>query len=224
MAGCVSFAGAKTLAWRDFILRTRPHWLLLIFGALVVLALFLFPVWWPLVVGQQPTILFPGVSPEEQTLLETLQAVDPTQAALMYISGTPTVVPEDAQEMPELERPVIISRGSFVTIDALHWARGRATLYRDAAGAHLLRFDENFEVRNGPALEVLLSMHADPRTPADVHQGAGAITLGRLVGSQGNQNYPVQDNVDLTLYNSVVLYSRELNEVFSAAALRPVVE
>ncbi|MBN1286994.1 MAG: DM13 domain-containing protein [Anaerolineae bacterium] len=204
-------------------MRTRPHWLLLSLGALIVLMLFLFPMWWPLVAGRQPVILFPGVSAEEQVMLETLQAIDPTQAALTYISGTPTAVPEELQAMPELERPVILSRGVFVTIDALHWARGVVTLFKDAGGAHLLRF-ENFEARNGPALEVLLSIHPEPRTPAEVHQGAGAITLGQLVGSLGDQNYPVQSNVDLTLYNSVVLYSREMNVVFSTASLRPVIQ
>ncbi len=203
-------------------MRTRPRWLLLGSGALLVLALFLFPMWWPMIVGDQPEIVFPGVSGPEHTMLETLQAIDPTRAALTYISGTPTFVPEEAQATPDISLPIMVSRGDFIEIDALHWAHGEAVLFRDAEdNTYILRFN-NFEVRNGPGLEVLLSMNPDPRTKSEVHQGAGAITLGTLIGSVGAQNYPVQNDVDLTLYHSVVLYSRDIDAVFSVASLVPV--
>jgi hypothetical protein len=201
-------------------LRTRPRWFLLGLGALIVLALFAFPTWWPLIARTQVQDPFPGVPAEEHALLETMQAVDPTQAAATYLAGTPTVVPEEEQALPEMEMPIIVARGEFMELDALHWARGSVTLFKQTDGSHILRF-EDFEARNGPELHVLLSVHPEPRTSAQVHQGAGAIELGALSGSVGAQSYAVPGNIDLSLYNSVVLYSRAFDAVFSVANLTP---
>ena len=200
-------------------MRTRPRWLLLIAGALVVLALYAFPAWWPLVSDAPPDVLFPGASEAERVLLETIQAIDPTQAVAIYVAGTPTIVPEEDQVTPEMEMPIIVARGEFTALDALHWARGEVTLYRSGREM-ILRF-ENFTARNGPNLYVLLSVHPEPRTAAEVNQGAGAIEVGPLQGSEGDQTYIVPETIDAGVYNSVVIFSRAFETVFSTATLTP---
>lgn len=193
--------------------------MLLSLGALIVAALFLFPYWWPLVAGRPALVSFPGVSDEERAALETVQAIDPTEAAAVYIAGTPTTVPEDMQAMPDMELPIILARGEFQELDALHWATGTVTLFR--SGSEVIIVFENFSARNGPDLYVLLSVHAEPRTSAEVHQGAGAVEVGPLVGSVGAQSYTVPESVDIALYNSVVIYSRAFDTIFSVAPLTP---
>jgi hypothetical protein len=64
-------------------------------------------------------------------------------------------VPEEEQEMPEMTDPVIISEGSFISIDAIHGAEGSATIYQLPDGTRLLRF-EDFRSTNGQDLRVLL--------------------------------------------------------------------
>ncbi len=194
-------------------MRTRPRWALLSLGALIVFALFTFPTWWPLVARGPTALSFLGAPDAERPLLETIQAVDPTQAAALYAAGTPTVVPEETQQMPEMELPVIVARGEFTELDALHRARGSVTLFR--SGAEVIMRFEDFEVRNGPDLRVLLSTHAE--LSADI--AVGAVEVGPLIGSQGDQNYIVPEDVDISLYKSVVLYSRAFDVVFSIASL-----
>ena len=121
--------------------------------------------------------------------------------------------------MPEMELPIILARGSFVELDAVHWARGTVTLFR--SGADIILRLEDFAVRNGPDLHVVLSVNPEPRTTEEVHGGAGAIEVGALIGSEGDQNYIVPENIDIDLYNSVVIYSRAFDTVFSVATLVP---
>ncbi len=196
---------------------TRPNWPMLTLGALIVLALFTFPIWRPILLPEDVFDPFPAVSGEEHAILLTME---PTQAAAIYRAGTPVPVPDEFSAMPEMVNPRRVLVGFFDAIDAVRWARGMATIYEDDTGYRLLRL-EGFEARNGPDLHVLLSMHPAPRTPDEVMTGMGAIDLGRLVGSVGNQNYEVPRDIDLSQYHSIVIYSAPLEMVFSSAELSP---
>jgi hypothetical protein len=193
-------------------LRIRLRWILLGSAGLVVVALFLFPAWWPLIVGRQPTILFPNVSGEEQVALETLQAVNPTHAAAMYVYGTPTMVPEETQARPEMERPIILATGSFNNTTPLYWSHGDVLIFQDGDNLYLRL--EDFSTRNGPDLHVLLALNAAPQSIA-----ADTVDLGPLIGSTGSQNYPIDQSFDLSLYTHVLLYSESLGTIFSVASL-----
>ena len=74
---------------------------------------------------------------------------------------------------------------------------------------------------NGPALHVYLSRHEDPDSPGEV-KDLGFVDLGDLKGNRGNQNYPIPSDVDIAGYNSVVIYCKPFNVVFSVASLRDV--
>ncbi len=132
--------------------------------------------------------------------------------------GDDTVVPEDEQAMPEdmPAEPIILSTGSFITIDPVHGAQGTATIYELPEGNRVLRF-ENFKSTNGPELHVILSKEVPTSTFASV--GEEMIDLGTLKGNIGNQNYDIPADIDLDDYNSIVIYCVPFKVVFSSAEL-----
>ena len=47
----------------------------------------------------------------------------------------------------------------------------------------------------------------------------GYLDLGKLKGNRGNQNYPIPADVDISIFNSVVIYCKPFAVVFSVATL-----
>ncbi|MFL5403248.1 MAG: DM13 domain-containing protein, partial [Gemmatimonadales bacterium] len=70
-----------------------------------------------------------------------------------------------------------------------HETRGSATVYRLADGSRVLRLTE-FATSNGPDVRVYLVAAADAPDNATVKR-AGFIELGKLKGTDGDQNYDV---------------------------------
>ena len=125
---------------------------------------------------------------------------------------------DDSGEAAEEEAPAVqVKTGEFKDADAFHQGSGQAIIYRGPDGSHLLRL-ENLDVTNGPRLHVYLSGHADPGSPDEVRV-QGYYDLGRLKGNRGNQNYPLPSDVDVSAYNSVVIYCQPFHVVFSVASL-----
>ena len=136
------------------------------------------------------------------------------------IMDAAAAAPDSAMEEDMPEGPVALSQGQFVDADAVHKGSGTATLYRLPDDRHVVRF-EDFRTTNGPALVVLLAKHASPTTAADVSDG-GYIGLGDLKGNVGNQNYVIPDGVDVSEYNSVVIWCELFDVLFSPAALSAI--
>jgi len=80
-----------------------------------------------------------------------------------------------------------------------------------------LRF-ENFQVTNGPDLYVYLAVHPEPRSRQDV--APGYVSLGKLKGNIGAQNYEIPAGTDLAKYRSVVIYCQPFHVVFATATLQ----
>lgn len=209
-------------------LLTRRN-LLIGFLILLVLVALTFPLWRPLIVNDVVNEPFPGAGAALMPTFEALEqpqqdaftgmaTEDPAMAATMVSAFTAPdqVVPEAEQAMPAMADPVILSLGSFGRIDAIHAAEGTATIYHLADGGRILRF-EDFRATNGPDLHVYLSRHEAPRNHADL--GADYVDLGQLKGNVGNQNYDIPADLDLTGYNSVVIYCVPFQVVFSTATL-----
>lgn len=201
---------------------------LIIFGVVSVIVVIAgsFPLWSPLFRNDVVDEAFPGLTAvqreavrnmpeaERDTLVEmskeNVQMAADTAAAMLE----PDTTMDDA--MPEMPaEPVVIAQGSFIAIDAVHKAEGSATIY-EVEGQRVLRF-EDFKVTNGPDLHVFLSKI----TPTTTFGGLGEamIELGKLKGNVGNQNYDIPANVDLSQYQSVVIYCVPFKVVFSSAAL-----
>ena len=105
---------------------------------------------------------------------------------------------------------VLIS-GSFVGADDFHSSSGEALLIRSDSGELFLRF-ENFEVRNGPDLYVYLARSTDI--------GDGFVNLGRLTGNIGDQNYQVSSDVEISEFNTVLIWCRAFVVLFGSAEMR----
>ncbi len=201
----------------------RTRWFFLMIGAFIVLLLFAFPVWWPLVNKAAVNQELPGLAdlpPEEQPVIEQIAAEDRALADALIAAGLadPTIVPEVDQAMPEMQGPEVYATGEFTEIDAVRWARGTVTVYQLADGSWVIRL-EDFEVRNGPQLHLFLSAHPAPRTTEELRQDNLAFDWGPLQGTVGSQNYRLPAEFDMGMVHSVVIFSLPYQEIFSSAEL-----
>jgi hypothetical protein len=200
-------------------------------GAIVVVATFSFPVWQSVLLSDRIDEAFPGLPPEIQANLAALPPGE--QAAFLAMVETdremglamieaalepPTVVPAEEQALPDMPASVVLTDGEFERLGVVHWAEGTATVYQLPDNRKLLRF-EDFQAANGPDLYVVLSAGENPRTREEVELGGLNLELGPLKGNIGSQNYEIPPEVDMSLYNSVVIYCRMFDVVFSIAAI-----
>lgn len=121
-----------------------------------------------------------------------------------------------SDDMPA-DTPVVVASGRFTDADAIHKGSGMATLYRLPNGNHVVRF-EDFRTTNGPALVVYLARHASPTSADDVTDN-GFLSLGKLKGNVGNQNYTLPPGTDVSEYGSVVIWCELFDVLFSPARL-----
>ncbi len=108
--------------------------------------------------------------------------------------------------------PVALATGAFYGID--HSASGTATIY-EQDGRHVLRFEEDTDIQNGPDLYVWVLADDD---------FGGAITvdyidLGKLKGSIGGQNYELPPEFDPAVHRAVLIWCLRFRVPFAAAPL-----
>jgi hypothetical protein len=115
----------------------------------------------------------------------------------------------------DADMPVALLQGSFRSVH--HEGAGTATVYRLDDGSRLLRLTD-FATENGPDLYVYLIASNDAPDNATVER-AGYISLGRLKGNQGDQNYVIPTEVDLSRYRAVSIWCRRFGVNFAVAAL-----
>lgn len=98
---------------------------------------------------------------------------------------------DDDQPAPPVPTgPVLLGAGQFVGL-AGHDGTGDAGIFENPDGSLTLRF-ENFDIENGPDLEVYLVPGADQTSLAE-----GTVHLGSLKGNIGDQNYELPPGTDL---------------------------
>jgi len=100
----------------------------------------------------------------------------------------------------------ILKTGSFEGL-AGHYADGTAKIIK-VGDLTYLRF-ENFEVTNGPDLRVYLTSEGDVKN---------GLHLEKLKGNKGDQNY-LLENIDLQMYDSVIIYCQPFGVYFGEAQL-----
>ena len=97
---------------------------------------------------------------------------------------------EETQSSEPAAGPVLLGAGQFVGL-AGHEGTGDAAIFQNPDGSLVLRF-ENFDIENGPDLEVYLVPGAD-----QVSLPEGSIHLGPLKGNIGDQNYELPPGTEL---------------------------
>ena len=100
--------------------------------------------------------------------------------------------------------------GSFVGVgDGVHDAQGNAYTIPLEDASNVLRL-ENFKSTNGPDLYVYLSTDKN---------ASDFVNLGVLKASNGNQNYEIPDDTDLSKYNKVLIWCKAFGVLFGSAEL-----
>ncbi|MBC8078156.1 MAG: DM13 domain-containing protein [Chloroflexales bacterium] len=141
-----------------------------------------------------------------------------TSAPTTIVEATSVPAVAEATSAPAITGPLALSAGTFISGSFPgDTASGRATIYRIDGGQQLLRL-EDFATTNGPDLFVVLSGSANP--DADGVKAGAFLQLAALKGNQGNQNYELPADIDLSQYKSVVVWCRAFNIVFGYATLQ----
>ncbi len=137
--------------------------------------------------------------------------------AFWYLASPLWIDVEVIETASAAQTAEIVAQGKFVDADRLHKGKGSATIYEGTTGERILRL-ANFEVTNGPDLKVWLVSHPDPTSAGDVTDSRW-ISLGRLKGNIGDQNYDIPAEVDLNKFGSVIIWCEQFSVLFSTAAL-----
>jgi hypothetical protein len=152
---------------------------------------------------------------QDETVDEALPGVTAPAAAP---SPEPSVTPSAAPPVSEDPGPQTLADGELVSHE--HATSGTVKLVRLADGSHVVRL-ENLDTSNGPDLRVWL-------TDAPVKEGPGGwhvfddgeyVSLGKLKGNKGSQNYAVPEGVDPSRYTSVSIWCDRFDVSFGAAEL-----
>ncbi|QNE22140.1 DM13 domain-containing protein [Kribbella qitaiheensis] len=151
----------------------------------------------------------PGAAPVSMT---SSSPAPPTISDGRDSAPSPTAGPPSAA--------VQLAVGRFITHE--HGTSGSAAIVRLPDGSRILRL-EQLATSDGPDLEVWLSDAEVVKGKAGWHvfDDGRYLSLGRLKGNQGNQNYPIPADVDLKNFSSVSIWCNRFNVSFGAAALTP---
>ena len=153
------------------------------------------------------------------------------------VGTEPVAVPEEApveeapvEEAPVEEAPVpeeapVAVPGEIVTLaqgtfgERSHPGEGTALVLNDGSEQRFLRFEDDFATDNGPDLFVYLTT-ADADSPADDFGVDGQfVSLGRLSGNVGSQNYEIPIGLDLSEFDTVVVWCDRFSVAFTTADL-----
>lgn len=136
---------------------------------------------------------------------------------LVYWIGHPLffdkIVSEDLNITAESEgvQPVLVLRGSFKGFDRIHTGSGNVSVIQ-VGDKYIIRFEENFDVANGPALVVGFGKDGEYKKGSDI---------ASLKGNIGSQNYELPPNFDLSQYNEVWIWCKAFGVGFAKAKLTP---
>ena len=101
----------------------------------------------------------------------------------------------------------------------VHKTAGRATIYQEADGKLLLRLTD-FKTSNGPDVHVILIAAKDAEDDANfLKSSTERVELGTLKGNEGDQNYEIPSDTDLSRFQTVSIYCERFNANFGAAPL-----
>ncbi|WP_327418631.1 DM13 domain-containing protein [Streptomyces sp. NBC_01233] len=146
---------------------------------------------------------------------ETVREALPSAASTQRPSGA-TPAAGAAPSAPA--GPQTLAQGVLISHE--HTTTGTAKLIRLPDGSRTLRL-ENLDTSNGPDLRVWL-------TDAPVKEGTAGwtvfddgkhVSLGKLKGNKGDQNYEIPADVNLADYSSVTIWCDRFDVSFGAAAL-----
>ncbi|MFC8275855.1 DM13 domain-containing protein [Streptomyces sp. NPDC057271] len=157
---------------------------------------------------------------QDETVDEALPTAVP--GATSSPGGTPapgSASPPGGSDTSAAAGPETVAQGDLISHE--HRTTGTAKLIRLADGSLTLRL-EDLNTSNGPDLRVWL-------TDAPVKEGVAGwrvfddgryVSLGKLKGNKGDQNYPLPPGTDPSAFTSVTIWCDRFDVSFGAAALK----
>ncbi|MFF7177335.1 DM13 domain-containing protein [Streptomyces sp. NPDC008121] len=145
----------------------------------------------------------------DETVREALPAVAATASGEPAAAGSPAPGPRT------------VAQGTLISHE--HATTGTAKIIRLGDGSHTLRI-EGLDTSSGPDLRVWL-------TDAPVRKGTAGwrvfddgkyVSLGKLKGNKGDQNYALPAGVQWSTYTSVSIWCDRFDVSFGAAELTRV--
>ncbi|MFF4233674.1 DM13 domain-containing protein [Streptomyces sp. NPDC001820] len=145
----------------------------------------------------------------DETIKDALPAATATQDAAEPAAGEPAAAASG---------PRTLASGELISHE--HRTSGSVKVLELADGTRTLRL-ENLDTSNGPDLRVWI-------TDAPVKEGTAGwrvfddgkfVSLGKLKGNKGDQNYALPADLDLKRYTSVSIWCDRFDVSFGAASL-----
>lgn len=124
--------------------------------------------------------------------------------------------PAATEDLRASEDSRLVARGTFIHAnpsDPIHYGGGGVSVYSDT-----VFLNDDFEVGPGPKYHVYLVPRASVRSSADVPDTM-FVDLGQLRAFKGSQNYAVPAGIDLSRYQSVVIWCEHFSVLISPADL-----
>jgi Electron transfer DM13 len=116
---------------------------------------------------------------------------------------------------PLVENMAAQPSGKFQSVE--HPTSGNARLITNAKQRHFLVLDNSFKTDPGPDLYVVLHRSNQPQT----YNSKDYVILERLQKVSGQQQYAIPSTINLSEYQSVVIWCRQFNVTFGYAPLTP---
>jgi hypothetical protein len=157
-----------------------------------------------LAIGLVAFVLF-WFQPQKLIIDDKVHEPAPTAAPLATSAATSSSAPA---------APVELARGDFVSRD--HGTTGTARVLELPGESRVLRI-EGLDTSNGPDVYVYLT--ANRASGEEQAFDDEYVSLGRLKGNVGDQNYEVPPGTDLDHFGTVVLWCDRFNSAFGAADL-----
>lgn len=160
-----------------------------------------------IIIGAVAVVAIIGWAAFRPEKLFTSSRVDEALPAAINVaqSGATTVV----------AAPTALLAGTFHS--NAHETKGRAAVYRQAYGSHILRLAD-FSTSDGPDVHVYLVAANDVQQD-DVMKQAAHVDLGSLKATQGNQNYTIPANIDVAKYRAATIWCKRFSVNFGTAPL-----
>lgn len=135
----------------------------------------------------------------------------PAEAAQMSGQGPAAT---SAQGQSAGTESKVLASGNFRSLE--HRTAGKALILELANGERILRF-QNLNTSNGPDLHVYLS-EIPPSNDWHAY-GVRFVSLGKLKGNLGSQNYTLPGDLDLSRFKSAVVWCKRFSVGFGVAGL-----
>lgn len=150
-------------------------------------------------------VLQPAQTP--QTIKDSMDTMDASTRVEFekQVEAAKGTIVEMADTMPS--QATVVSEGDFKP--RAHDVKGKVVLI-EKDGKKTLRF-ENFETINGPNLHIYLSSQLGDDDYID---------LGKIKATKGNVNYELENTIDTTKYNKVLVWCVPFRVLFSYAELK----